>query len=200
MNDNSIYTRRSIRKFSDKEVPIELINDILEAGRLAPSAKNRQPWKFIVFGNENKSELIYHMEQGVIREENGTPLLPKTRYGIPDAKNTLRVMKEAPIIIVVMNTNNKSASPFISIDNDERVIEICDSLSIGAAIENMLLRAESLGLGTLWIANTFFAYSELIDYLKADGHLVSAIAVGYADESPKQRPRKALEEVVEYRL
>lgn len=200
MNDNSIYTRRSIRKFSDKEVPIELINDILEAGRLAPSAKNRQPWKFIVFGNENKSELVYHMEQGVLREENGTPLLPKMRYGIPDAKNTLRVMKEAPIIIVVMNTNSKSASPFIPIDNDERVIEICDSLSIGAAIENMVLRAESLGLGTLWIANTFFAYNELMDHLKTDGHFVSAIAVGYAEENPKQRPRKALEEIVEYRL
>lgn len=200
MNDNSIYTRRSIRKFTNQEVPINLIEDILEAGRAAPSAKNRQPWKFIVFGNENKSELIYSMEQGIIREENGTPLLPKTRNGIPDAKNTLRVMKEAPIIIVVMNTNSRSASPFLSIDSDERVVEICDSLSIGAAIENMLLKAESLGLGTLWIANTFFAYNELMEHLKISGQLVSAIAVGYAGENPVQRPRKEIKEIVEYRL
>lgn len=197
--DNSIYNRRSIRKFTDKEVPLELINDIIDAARMAPSAKNRQPWQFIVLGNEKKNELVSRMEQGIMREEGGAPLLPETAYGIPDAKNTVRVMKEAPIIIVVINTNSKSMSPFIPIERDERVFEICDSLSIGAAIENMLLRAEDLGLGTLWIANTFFAYDELMEYLSADGQLVSAIAVGYANESPAQRPRKAMEEIVEYR-
>lgn len=200
MENNAIYSRRSIRKFSDKEVPIELIEDILDAARVAPSAKNRQPWKFIVFGNGKKDELIYHMERGILREETGSPLLPDTSNGIPDAKNTLRVMKEAPMIIAVLNTNSKTDLPFTSIDGDERILEICDSLSIGASIENMLLRAEHLGLGTLWIANTFFAYNELMEYLNEDGHLVSAIAVGHPDESPAQRPRKKTEEIVEYRL
>lgn len=195
---DSIYDRRSIRKFQEKDVPVELLNQIIDAGRVAPSAKNRQPWKYIVFGNESKEELLKAMEEGLEREENGITEIPKSGYGIPDAKKTLKIMKEAPIIIVVLNTN--ANSPFLQIDNDERISEICDTLSIGASIENMLLAAEEIGLGTLWIANTCFAYPELVTYLNTEEQLVGAIAVGYANESPGQRPRKEMDEIVEYRL
>lgn len=194
----TINDRRSIRKFLDKEIPLELIKEILEAGRMAPSAKNRQPWKYIVFGNKQKQELLDCMELGIKREEHTKSLLPKSASGIPDAKNTLRIMREAPIIILVLNTNGKS--PFLTIDPDERITEICDTLSIGASIENILLRAEELELGTLWIANTCFAYGELVEYLCTDKQLVGAIAVGYANENPHPRPRKALEEIVEMRV
>ena len=51
-----IYSRRSIRKYSSKEVSLEIVDEILDAGRVAPSAKNRQPWKYIVFGGEKKKE------------------------------------------------------------------------------------------------------------------------------------------------
>lgn len=195
---DSIYDRRSIRKFQKKDVPVELLKQIIDAGRVAPSAKNRQPWKYIVFGNGSKEELLKAMGEGLEREENGITEIPKSGYGIPDAKNTLKIMKETPIIIVVLNTNAKS--PFLQIDNDERISEICDTLSIGASIENMLLAAEEIGLGTLWIANTCFAYPELVTFLNTEEQLVGAIAVGYANESPGQRPRKEMDEIVEYRL
>ena len=195
---NSIYKRRSIRKFQEKDLPIELLNKILDAGRVAPSAKNRQPWNYIVFENKYKEELLQVMEDGLQREEKGITDLPKSQYGILDAKNTLRIMKEAPIIIVVINSNAKS--PFLPVDNDERVAEICDSLSIGASIENLLLAAEELGLGTLWIADICFAYKELAAYLNTEEQLVGAIAIGYANERPEQRPRKPLNKIVKYRL
>lgn len=195
---NVIYERRSIRKFQEKDVPIDLLNKILDAGRVAPSAKNRQPWKYIVFANEHKKELLKVMENGLEREQKGITDLPKSRHGISDAQNTLRIMQEAPIIIIVLNTN--AGSPFLRIDNDERISEICDSLSIGASIENMLLTAQEFGLGTLWIANTCFAYKELVSYLHTKMQLVGAIAIGYADETPPPRPRKQLAEIVEYRL
>lgn len=195
---NSIYERRSIRKFQKKDVPVELLNKILDAGRAAPSAKNRQPWKYIVFGNEHKKEFLTAMKDGLQREEKGITDLKKSQHGIPDARNTLRVMLDAPIIIAVMNTNAKC--PFLPVDHDERITEICDSLSIGASVENILLAAQEMGLGTLWIANTCFAYRELAAYLGSEEQLVCAIAIGYADEAPKQRPRKPLEEIVEYRL
>lgn len=198
MRIKSIYERRSIRKFKEKEVSVDLINQIIDAGRVAPSAKNRQPWKYIVFGNEHKQELLNVMEEGLEREEKGITDLPESRNGIPDVRNTLRIMKEAPIIIMVLNQNGKS--PFLSVDTDDRITEICDTLSIGASIENMLLTAEEMGLGTLWIANACFAYKELVSYLNTEAQLVGAIALGYANESPAQRPRKKLDEIVEYRL
>lgn len=198
MSIKSIYDRRSIRKFQQKDIPLECLYEILNAGRAAPSAKNRQPWKYIVFGNENKKELLNAMKAGLQREEKGITDLPKSRYGICDAKNTLRIMEEAPVVIAVLNTN--ATSPFLQIDNDAHIAEICDTLSIGASIENMILAAEDMGLGSLWIANTCFAYSELTAYLKTENQLVGAIAIGYANEKPIQRPRKCLEEIAEFRL
>ena len=194
----SIYNRRSIRKYLDKEVPKEMIEQIIDAGRMAPSAKNRQPWKYIVLGGENKEEFLEHMWKGILREENEHSLLPNSKNGIPDAKSTWNIMMQAPILIVILNINGKS--PIEEIDADTRITEICDTLSIGASIENMLLKATESGLGTLWIANTCYAYKELTEYLETTQQLVGAIAIGYADETPTQRPRKEMEEIVEYRL
>ncbi|MDF2589986.1 MAG: nitroreductase [Anaerocolumna sp.] len=198
MSIDAIYNRRSIRKFLKKDVSIDIIQQLIDSGRVAPSAKNRQPWKYIVFGNEHKQELLQNMETGIFREENNQSLLPNSTSGISDAKNTLRIMKEAPIIIMVINTNGKS--PFCEINADDRITEICDTLSIGASIENILLKATELELGTLWIANTCFAYSELTNYLNIVNQLVGAIAVGYPDEQPLPRPRKAIEDIIEYRI
>jgi nitroreductase len=47
-----IYSRRSIRKYENKQIPIEVLQQILEAGRLAPSAVNRQPFRFVVVNDE----------------------------------------------------------------------------------------------------------------------------------------------------
>lgn len=198
MNNSIIYTRRSIRKFQEKNVSKEIIEQIVDAGRLAPSAKNRQPWKYIVYGGRKKDELLTCMERGISREEQGIPVLPNSGQGIADAKNTLKIMREAPIILIVLNTNG--TTPFTEIDADHRITEICDTLSIGASIENILLKAEELGIGTLWIANTCFAYPELVTYLQTEHQLVGAIAVGYANEHPEQRPRKQLDDILEFRL
>lgn len=195
MND-LINSRRSIRKYLDKAVEKELIERVIDAGRLAPSAKNRQPWKYIVFTGESKRELLDEMERGIAREEEH-PLLPDSKQGIPDAKYTLKVMREAPVTIIVINTN--AVSPFEKISADDRITEICDTLSIGASIENMLLCAQELGLGSLWIANTCFAYPELTAYLKTNRQLVGAIALGYANECPGARPRKDTGDIYEYR-
>ena len=194
---NAIYDRRSIRKYKDKPVDKQLITDIIDAGRVAPSAKNRQPWKYIVFSGQSKEELLDKMEAGINREVNVSPSLPESSAGIPDARNTLKIMREAPVIILVLNTNGKS--PFEPVSADDRITEICDTLSIGASIQNILLKATELGLGTLWIANTCFAYRELTKYLDTDNQLVGAIAVGYPDESPNPRPRKSLDEIIEFR-
>lgn len=192
-----IRDRRSIRKYKDIMPDRRVIDDILSAAALAPSAKNRQPWKYIVYSGSEKDKLIMAMEKGLNREQSGDALLPESAFALPDAWNTLRIMREAPVIVAVINTNGRT--PYENIDTDERISEICDTLSIGASIQNMLIRACELGVGSLWIANTCFAYTELMDFIGTKYQLVSAIALGYADEAPAKRPRKDMEEVVEYR-
>ena len=151
-----IENRRSIRKYRSDEIDRKLIEEIIYSATLAPSAKNRQPWKFIVYQGEAKDKLVEVMRHGINSE-------------------------------------------FASIEREKRIVEICDSLSIGAAVENMILTATGYGLGTLWIANTCFAYNELIEFIGTDNQLTGIVAVGAANEAPPKRPRKALRDVVEYR-
>lgn len=193
-----IYTRRSIRRYKPDGVSTDIIDEILNAGRSAPSGKNKQPWRFLVYGGEKKAEMLKVMKKGLDREKKEKTLLPDSRYGLSDAFHTLKIMQMAPIIVMVINNYGKN--PFSDITPDDRFTEIIDSLSVGAAIQNMLLRAENLGVGTLWVGNTCFAYPELIEYMKTDGQLVGAVVLGYADEMPEARPRKELSELVTYYL
>lgn len=194
---NAIQQRRSIRKYKDTPVDRAQIEELILAASLAPSAKNRQPWKYLVYTGAAKERFLQSMQEGLEREKEREPILPESAFGLPDAFHTLQVMREAPVLIVVLNTNG--TSPYEPIDTDRRVSEICDSLSIGASIENLILRATELGLGTLWIANTCFAYPELIDEIGTEKQLVGAISVGYLAEAPMSRPRKPIEDILEYR-
>lgn len=194
---DAIYTRRSIRRYTKEPIPQNILEQIIDAGRVAPSSKNRQPWKYLVYGGVEKEKMLAAMKKGIEREES-SPRLPLSTWGIPDAKRTLRIMEQAPVVILVLYINGKS--PFAPLNVDERFAEINDMMSIGASIENMLLKAEECGVGTLWIGNTCFAYEELLAYTGADAELAGAIALGYKGQNPSMRPRKALEDIVEYHL
>ena len=82
---------------------------------------------------------------------------------------------------------------------EEHVAEICNIQSVSASIQNMLLAATEKGIGSLWICDIYFAYAELCKWLDSDGQLIAAVAFGYPDESPEERPRRSMEEVVEWR-
>ncbi len=192
----AILNRRSIRKYKSKDVSHHIIEEILQAGMLAPSSKNRQPWKFIVVTGSAKTSILEAMGKGLEREKVH-PFLPKSAMHLSDAWHTLDVMKEAPVLIFIVNTLGADINK--SLTSDERISEICNAQSIGAAVENMSLAAVERGLGSLWICNTFFAHRELCEWLDTDGELYAVLAVGYAKEEPLARPRKAAEDVVEWR-
>jgi nitroreductase len=62
----------------------------------------------------------------------------------------------------------------------------------------MLLAAQELGLGTLWICDIFYAYQELSDWLGEKSQFVAAVSLGYPDENPPARARKKMDEVVKW--
>lgn len=191
----AIKNRRSIRKYKDMPVSREQIVEILHAGMLAPSSKNRQPWKFIVTAGPAKEEECNVMETGIIREKE-SPFIPDSSPYITGAEHTLQIMRQAPVVIFVVNEIAASFDKILTMD--ERVSEICNAQSIGAAIENMTLTATELGLGSLWICDTFFAQKELSEWL--NGELYAALAVGYAEEKTCARLRKKPENTIEWRL
>lgn len=99
---DAIAARRSIRKFKSTEVPRNIIEEVLRAGTLAPSSKNRQPWQFVVTTGVAKAEALAAMERGLQREAQ-QPLLPESAQYIAGAHNTLAIMRQAPVVIFVVN-------------------------------------------------------------------------------------------------
>lgn len=193
---SAIINRRSIRKYKSIDVPKHMIEEILQSGIFAPSSKNRQPWKFIVVTGNAKNDILTVMNKGLKREQE-RPLLSESTQYLSSAEYTLKIMKQAPVIIFI--ANSLGLDIHFSLNPEERIYEICNAQSIGAALENMTLTATELGLGSLWICDTYFAYEELCDWLKVDGELFAAMTVGYADENPIARPRKSMSDVVEWR-
>lgn len=192
----AIEKRRSIRKYKPQPVPKEIIEEILKAGILAPSSKNRQPWKFVVATANAKADALNIMEKGLEREKTD-PFIPESARYLEAAESTLAVMRSAPAVIFIINSLAADIETELSADG--KIYEICNAQSIGAAIENMALAATDLGLGSLWICDTFFAHKELCGWLNTKGELYAAMAVGYADESPCARPRNKLKDIVEWR-
>ena len=199
----AIKDRRSIRKFKPDAISEMDLHTILEAGIAAPSSKNRQPWHFTVVRGDAKEELAQVMERGLNLEIKAhEPFLPDSMKFINGAFTSVNVMREAPVVVLVSNDRGRCTDFAENLSVDERVAELCNVQSVAAAVENMLLAAQELGIGSLWICDVFFAYPELSEWMEkknlSHGMLVAALAFGYADEAPKARTRKSLHDVVTF--
>ena len=93
---------------------------------------------------------------------------------------------------------NAASLIVVFLDSDQMYDHTKDLQSIGACIQNMLLAAYELGLGSLWICDVFYAYEELSEWLGETGQMIAAVSLGYADEKPGPRPRKPISEVTRF--
>ena len=185
----AIAARRSIRAFKGEELPEKAVTKILTAASQAPSGKNRQPWRFVTLQGAKRAEMV-----GVLREAIAASKSRGEDTG--SAEWTANVMERAELTVFVFNAHG--IDPWLEHSTDQIFGELVDLQSIGAAIQNMLLAATDLGIGSLWIADVLYAVTELKTWLKEEGQLVAAVSFGIADESPDARPRKPLDEIVRF--
>jgi nitroreductase len=186
----AIAQRRSIRKFKDKAIPKGTLEQILKAATQAPSGKNRQPWRFHVVQGDQRAEMVRIMREGIAK-------LEAEGVNSGSSKWSANIMEQAPVTVFVFN-------PYVDFDQELKLIgdvltNIVDVQSAGAAIQNMLLAALELGVGSLWICDVFYAYKELCTWLGQTHQMIAAVALGYPDESPGARPRKTVDEVTVWR-
>ncbi|MBQ3943488.1 MAG: nitroreductase family protein [Elusimicrobia bacterium] len=122
----NILSRKSVRKYSDKEIEQEKIDIILKCAMAAPSAMNKQPWEILVINDKEKLEKI-------------AEILPNASYS-----------KNSQVTIIVCGDKNVSEKFW---EQD------CSAVS-----ENILLAAESLGLGAVWCA--VYPFDEKVEAVK----------------------------------
>lgn len=191
----NIEKRRSIRKYKDKNIEVEKIKAILTAALQAPSPKNRQPWRFVVIANPNeKKKLVASM-----RERISKSLQKKEkRKDICASLETLNVIEEAPVFILICYRYGTAEyhDDGIKWKMAARDLEVVELQAIGAAVENMLLKAEELGLGSLWCADIFYAY-DIVEPYSSD-IVVSGVCLGYKNEMPLERPRNSISEMCKF--
>lgn len=185
----AIEQRRSIRKFTATPVADELIKKILRAAIQAPSGKNRQPWRFMVVREDKRAEMVQIMRAAIAKRkaegrETGS------------AEWTATVMEQTPVTVFIYNP--EGIHPWIMRPIEQMFWDVVNIQSIGAAIQNMLLAAQDLGLGSLWICDVFTAYEELSGWLGETSQMIAAVSFGYPDEVPAARPRLSLDEVTRW--
>lgn len=178
MNFIELVTQRhSVRTYLSTPVPREMITKCIEAARLAPSACNSQPWKFIVIDEPKaKADLAAAAFSGTY--------------------SACSFAASAPVLVAVVNERGNLVSrlgglirktPFSLID-------------IGIAVEHFVLQATELGLGTCWIGWFNIKTAKKVLRLPWNADLVLLISVGYEDKSknPPRTSRKSIDEIATF--
>lgn len=193
-----IKARRSIRKFKKDAVPDNLLNEILEAARLAPSGSNLQPTRFVVIKSVEGRE----------RLKECTPLpfvhnAPLTVIALSDttALNTrearMSELREAGAFI----DTPLDGPAFAEALKSRTVMSDADAAAYlkyntAIAVDHLILRATDLGLGSCWIG--MFDQKKVKEVFGIDQkYLVAAlIPLGYPEQHPEPRPRLSMNEIV----
>ena len=146
--DEIIKNRRSARAFTEKDVSEEQVKKILDSGIKAPSARNRQPWKFYILNEEQKTHIMNMLFEW-------DKLNPKEKTSV---KGTAQQIKTANKMIMIYSDNYSSKSK-------NKNYKKPDYISLGCAIENMSLQAIDLGLGSCILCDTLYIEDEINEYL-----------------------------------
>jgi len=168
-----IASRRSVRRFLPQPVDREKILACVEAARLAPSADNSQPWRFLILDDPAVIERF-------------------SREAFSGIYFLSRFAAKAPVIILILARLDIIAN---RLGNQVRDLKFY-LLDIGIAGEHLVLQAEELGLGTCWIG--WFNESRTRKFFKIPRRykIVSLIAMGYPEKKPSgEKKRKPLQEI-----
>ncbi len=187
--------RRSVRKYQDRPVPREYIEQIVEAARWAPSPHGRQPWRFVVITRPDlKMKLADEMGQTWQHNLEMDGQEAKI-VNIRLEKSRQRILHAPAMIIPCLYLADLDRYPDEQRQNDETVMAI---QSLGAAIQNMLLMAYDLGLDSGWMCAPLFCPEVVCAALDLDTRLIphALITVGYAAADPRRRPRLPLDTLI----
>jgi nitroreductase len=181
--------RHSIREFEKRKVPKNIIEKLISNANKAPTAKNEQNWKFYVVVNEKVlGKIINVLHEIVIREKfNFSRMESKVRIV---AENFYKNLGNAPCVIFVYRQIKENA-PSYQAHNDIS--------SISCAIENLMLTATAIGLGSCWVG-TFNSEKKITNLVGANKNqeLVATVILGYPKKGSKilLRNKKKLKEIL----
>lgn len=187
-----IKERRSVRRFTQDPVDKEVIREIIQAGRYAPSAENSQPWKFIVITNTDE---IQHLSRRI--KEELQKLIKRrwiARFSLKELKDedTLRFLYA--VSCTKEDTIFFHAPVLVFIITKDRLMY---DESCACCAQNMMLAAHALGIGSCWIgfASALGLSPEMLTRLGVPEtyHISAALVFGHPQEKPKKASIRKIE-------
>ncbi|MEJ5297286.1 MAG: nitroreductase family protein [Armatimonadota bacterium] len=200
-----VETRGSVRQFAKDAIPREDLREMVRLAGLAPSVNNAQPWKFVVVTNH---ELLEKMASAIHSKLDA--MLPDDPAG-KNAKSKVdwfsTFFVDAPAVIAVLRCPYDAVVdqvlPAANLTHDDiNQMRGCPDLqSIGAAIQNLLLAATDLGYGACWLSGPLVARQDLESLLGVSEpwSLAALVAVGRPAGEVRQKEKKPVEEILEFR-
>lgn len=191
----AILGRRSIRTGFDPD-PLEpdTVREIVACGCAAPSSKNSQPWRIHVVNDRDTLVALAHAVLSRRGRDTFVPHDPATSGPLPQYRSTVgysaQVLLEVPLAMVVENLGpfSGASSGLLAASPDALASALfgygLEMFGCGAAVQNMWLAAEALGLRAAFLGDVAIAEREIRDILGLSGDLVGALAVGRSDASP----------------
>jgi coenzyme F420-0:L-glutamate ligase / coenzyme F420-1:gamma-L-glutamate ligase len=192
-----LRSRRSIRRFRPDPVPEAVLQRILETATYAPSAHNKQPWRFVVLSNTEAKSRLAKAITDKFRHDMVTDGTPETEIQAR-VERTVRRANEAPaIIILCRDVTQADPQP----DAARQLAEgTMGTQSVALAGLQLLLATHAEGLGGTWICWPLFAPEATRDALglPTEWEPQGMIFLGYSTEQPVTPERKPLQEIVRY--
>lgn len=193
-----LRTRHSVRRFALRPVPEEVLRRVLWAGTRAPSAHNRQPWRFVVVApGETRRRWVAAMGARYRADllADGMPPDQVERH-VSSREARLLGAPTAIVLCMTMAEMDRYTDP-------ERLAKerVMAMQSVALAGGNMLLAAHAEGLGACWMCAPLFGEAETIRSLDLEPSWQpqGVLALGYPQGTPRVRSRRGVEEVTEWR-
>jgi coenzyme F420-0:L-glutamate ligase / coenzyme F420-1:gamma-L-glutamate ligase len=189
-----LKTRRSVREFQTKRVTQKIANELIDMARWAPSAHNAQPWRFAILKNkELRNKLAREMGEAFKKDLEKDHVSPGV-IQVKIQKSIERIVGAPLIILVCLNKEERNSFPD---RRRNRLEEHMAHQGIGAAIQNILLGAQAMGLGACWFSAPLFCPRRVQRVLRIDTRLkpIALVLIGYPKESPKPPFRYGVKKV-----
>jgi len=190
-----LRTRRSVRRFKPDPVPASVIEDIITTATFAPSAHNRQPWRFCVMADLPAKT---HLAEKLIRKyqhelENDNYSSDEISHLVARSKD--RILSAPVVVILSVDMSDMDTYP----DKHRKKAEyIMATQSTANAGMHMLLAAHAEGLGAVWVCSPLFAQETVRDALELpkSWEPQAMYFLGYPAKVPEVRKRKDLCEIL----
>jgi len=200
-------TRRSIRKYLDKDVSIDEVIRCINTAVTAPSGCNSQCWYFVVISNKEKINKIAKCTENKIRSTFEHKGLENESDYIEGKVKGITLFKNAPICVAIYMTymsyyDKKMEALYekcgYSHDDLIRILGNPDLLSIGAVIQTFLLALHEKNIGTCWMNEPLIARDEIESEIGINdkGRLISLIPIGYSKYKPENKEYKKESEIM----